>query len=840
MIINYITRTAITHIIRDIASNNGNEVFFNGKTDKNGKVHTVEAFAWGNDISVPAIIRELKPGDVVLHNHPSGGITPSDADIQIASIVSNRGAGFYIIDNAVKNLHIVVNPFTPVKRNLLDPDAIAQMLGLDSIIARTLPEYESRPCQIDMTQAVTNCFNNGTVGLIEAGTGTGKTLAYLIPAIHWALVNDERIVVSTNTINLQEQLILKDLPLLKRCMDKEFTAVLMKGRNNYCCLRKADAEEKDLGLFQDGAIADNDFNELITLIKWSKTTKDGSLSDLHFIPKTDVWDRLKCESDACTGVLCPFYEHCFLVFARREAALADILIINHHLLFADLSLRGSLGTLADIAVLPPYTRIIIDEAHNIEEAATDYFGSTVSHYGVKRLFGRLIHLTKKGERKGLLPSLLARLADVKEKPHRQKLHSLRLQVEQELITDIFDITELSDEAFDDCAVYLRKKSGESPDTNQYLFDERFAEDTEWTELILLKFQSLINRIQECKTKLFKLAEALGDLNLLLNLSLENRLIELSAYVRRIGETAETLNYLLFESDESVVKWIEFSEKRQAVSIRSAPISVGESLRKALFKPYDTVILTSATLTVAGTFNFIKSRLGIDQLEPSRLTEQSFPSPFDYYNNVLIGIPTDIYPPDHPLFISSVRPIIAKSLTITHGRAFVLFTSYSALKDAYNYCSAELAGTQIKLLKQGDDTRHSLINRFRRESGSVLFATSSFWEGVDVIGEALESIIIARLPFRVPTEPIEIARREAIDKAGGNSFFEYTVPHAVIKFKQGFGRLIRHKNDRGTLLVLDSRVITKSYGRTFLESLPKCKIVSGNSESVFKEFKKFYK
>lgn len=831
----YLTLQACRAAAQEIAGNDGNEIFLRGFTDDSGQVHEIKTLAWGNETTTPAILQQLAPGDVVIHNHPSGDLTPSDADIQIASIVGNQGVGFYIIDNTAKNLKIVVKRHVKPALQHVDPRDVSGRLDSGSAIAHGLPGYELRTGQIEMAVAATRSFNDGKISMIEAGTGTGKTLAYLIPAILWAHKNKERIVVSTNTINLQEQLVFKDIPLLKKSMDEEFTSVLVKGRANYCCLRKVDAEEKDLGLFKD----DEDYDELRTLIAWSKKTKDGSLSDLNFIPKYDVWDRLKCESDTCTGARCAFYEDCFLVSARREAARSDILIINHHMLFSDLSLRGSFGSLADIAVLPPYTRIIIDEAQHIEKVSTDYFGRQVSQWGIKRLFGRLMSLSKKGERKGLLPMALTKLRKVKEETHQKQLHSLVIRIEQEILSDITEITGYSDDIFSDIESFLQRKVYEHHDEKQFMLDERFFEDPDWTDLILVKIGGLITRMREFRKKLFNLVESLGKLTKLLKIDIENLFLELQAHLRRINDTADSFHYLLFETDEKVVKWIELTKKRKAIKICAAPIEVGESLINALFNPYGTVVLTSATLTVGGRFDFIKSRLGIDMLEQDRVIGHSFPSPFDFRKQALIGIPTNNYPPDHPQYFSIIRNLIAESLKISRGRAFVLFTSYQAMNEVFNFISVSFENTHINLLKQGMDTRHNLLNRFRREHAAALFATDSFWEGVDVMGEALESIIIARLPFRVPTDPIEIARRDAIDSAGGNSFLEYTVPTAVIKFKQGFGRLIRHKNDRGTILVLDNRIVTKSYGKVFLDSLPDCRIVADRDDVVFKAFREFY-
>ncbi|MCP4725251.1 MAG: DEAD/DEAH box helicase [bacterium] len=830
----YISPEFCEQIKEEIGANNGNEVFFHAKQDASSDISEVVPLAWGNETSTPAILQRLAPGDLVLHNHPSGNLTPSDPDVQIASILGNQGIGFFIIDNDAKNVNVIVNRFTRPEKEILSPDEISSMLDVDSEIARTLEGYEPRAGQMEMSAEVARSFNEGNVVMFEGGTGTGKTLAYLLPAIKWSLKNKERVLVSTKTINLQEQIIFKDIPFLRKVIDDEFMSVLVKGRGNYCCLRKADSEERDLGLFKD----DESIDELASLIKWTRQTKDGSLSDLNYIPRSDVWERIKCESDTCTGVRCAFYEDCFLVSARRNAARANIIIVNHHLLFSDLSLRGTLGSLADIAVLPPYTRVIIDEAHHIEDVSTDYFGAQVTQSGVKRLLGRLVSLSKKGERKGILPRTIKKIRNEEQKT-TDEVRSVTDIIERDLIIKKMELSEFAEDIFADISSYLKRKEDGNDDRKQYMFDNRFSEDEAWKSVITVKARGWIKKAEEYTVSLNSVVQDLTDIEESHKPGLENLIIELQSMVRRIAAAADSFHYLLFEEDGSVVKWLEFSEQGRSLKICSAPIDVGEYLVRSLFEPFDTVIMTSATLTVGGEFDFLRSRLGMDAVDNYRVRCMHFPSPFDFENQVLIGIPLNNFSPDQPKYISTTRKLITDSLRISNGRAFVLFTSYSAMNDAFGYAAEELYDMDIKLLKQGTDTRTALLNQFKRERAAALFATDSFWEGVDVIGDDLESIIIARLPFKVPTAPIEVARRQAIDAAGGNSFMDYTVPQAIIKFKQGFGRLIRHKNDRGTILVLDNRIVSKFYGKVFLESLPKCGMTIGRDDLVFKSFREFY-
>ncbi len=831
----YISSEPRDKIKAEIAENDGNEVFFKGKTDDSGIVTEVTALSWGNENSTPALLQDLAPGNVVIHNHPSGMLTPSNQDVQIASMLGNQGVGFYIVNNTAKELNVIVERHVFPDLHFIDTAKMASMLDEDSKISRELEDYEPRPGQMQMASAAARCFNDSLVAMIEGGTGTGKTLAYMLPAIEWAVTNKERILISTKTINLQEQLVGKDLPFLKKVAGHEFRTVLVKGRGNYCCLRKAESEARDLGFFKD----DDDFNEISSLIAWSKETGDGSLSDLSYIPKHEVWDRIKCESDTCTGVKCEFYEDCFLVSARREASRANILIVNHHLLFADLALRGSLGSLADIAVLPPYTRVIVDEAHHIEDVSTEYFGSQFTEMGTKRLFSKLASISKKGDRKGLLPRLSAKIRNLKKNKITEVLESIRDRIERDLIIQKMELVEFIADIFLDVKNVVNRIKDKFPDSNQFMLDHRFFEDDEWNNIVHVKAGNWINRIRDYTSVLNSITEDLKDLEELNKTGLENETIELDSMVRRLTGAADALNYLLYETDKTMVKWIEISDNNRSVKISSAPVEVGEYLVNSLFNPFDTVIMTSATLAVKDSFDFIKSRLGLEQLDQHRFYAEQFPSPFDFKNQVLIGVPINNHPPDHPGFLDSAKKLITDSINISQGKAFVLFTSYRSLQYAYDYASNTLNGTGIKLLKQGTDTRSTLIKQFKQEKAAALFATDSFWEGVDVIGDDLESIIIARLPFKVPTAPIEIARREAIENEGRNSFMEYTVPQAIIKFKQGFGRLIRHKNDRGTILVLDNRIISKFYGKMFLESLPDCGRIIGRADEVFQEFREFY-
>jgi len=809
-----------------------NEIFVIGHTDENNIITSVRVVAQGNESMTPAIINNVQNGDIVLHNHPSGNVEPSEPDINIASFLGNQGVGFYIVSNDLSKIRFVTENWKGSEKKPIDLKQIAGLLGEDGPIARNLPGYEFRPGQIEMAIEVGKAFNSEKIAVIEAGTGTGKTISYLIPALLWSIENKEKVLISTNTINLQEQLLKKDIPLLQEVLDLDFKAVLIKGRNNYLCLRKAKAEESDLKLGLD-----EDTHKISMLLQWAQRTSDGSLSDLNFIPGNDVWDRLKCESDTCMRVKCPFYKKCFLLKARREASQADLMIVNHHLLFADLSLRSNLNNFTDIAILPPYSHIIIDEAHHIEDVSTNYFGMRISKRALLRILNRLWFQKGKTEVKGLLFFLSKKLNNINDEA------VLEINRDIDLIADNKSVVVgIAGELFDEIAK-VTEKSRKNDYLEIKLRIKREIEDSEdWDFFIKPKSDEFINAIAKYRTDISKLLKKLQALNRRTNEKFDSILIELRAIIGRIDEFADSIHHFIFKPVDDDVRWIElrYYKKGHFVSLNTAPLKIDQILYQFLYKQFSTIVMASATLAVDNNFDYFTNRTGLSFLEPGRLVSRIFPSPFDFKSQVIIGIPLDIPLPNGEGFIESIESIIAESIRISRGRAFVLFTSYGLLNMLHRRVTLYPGNSHINILKQGDETRHNLLKNFKKDISSILFGTDSFWEGVDVSGEALESVIIVRLPFRVPTEPVYEARREELEREGRDSFMEYTVPQAVIKFKQGFGRLIRNKNDRGSILILDKRIQGKKYGAIFLNSLPDCRTVIGTKEAVFRELERFYK
>ncbi len=838
-------REEIDEIIR---GSSGNEVFFVGSLDENGIVYSVRIAARGNDYSVPAIVESAKSGEVVIHNHPSGNLTPSDEDIHMASIFGNCAVGFYIITNDASKAYVVVEPFVGDEQKKLDIEELKSLLIPDGEVAKTMgSQYEQRPEQLDMIEAVAFAFNEELISLIEAGTGTGKTLAYLIPAIRWSLLNGERIVVSTNTINLQEQLIGKDIPLVHSTLTQKFKYSLVKGMGNYLCLLRAET-------VTDGILdlaEDEEIEVLRSIVEWSKVTEDGSISDLNFSPPEDVWDKVAAESESCLRVRCPHYSKCFFYKARRELASSQILVVNHHLLFSDLSIKGA-SEESEAGILPAYKRVIFDEAHHLVDAATSHFGMRTTKYGIIRMLRRLKRRGKGGEMKGLI-FYTASLATKLTKYFRKGiLNTVLRRVEEILSPQIDKVEEHVRDAFD--ALYYFAipmiKEGNSEEINLRITDE-IRQSEEW-EGIDKKFSILRIKLKELHDEIKAFTDVLVDYEV--ETDVARVLVEFKGIANKLDFYSDVIRSFLNSEEDGYVRWIEGRIRRGEIisGIGLSPLDISPQLKEKLYSKCRTVVMTSATLAVKKSFSFLKSGLGLedrreirkaypeqDQGERSRISEIILSSPFNYKEQALLAIIKDIPEPVERGYSERLSPIILEAVKASHGNALILFTSYSLLDAVYSKIEGELGEIGIISLKQGSLPRARLLDRFRVEDNSVLFATDSFWEGVDVPGDALRMVIITRLPFRVPTEPIIEARVEHMEKQGINSFLEYTIPVAVLKFKQGFGRLIRTKTDRGAVLVLDKRIVSKHYGKFFLDSLPKCKKVVGTTEEVIKELELFF-
>ncbi|MBP8129367.1 MAG: DEAD/DEAH box helicase family protein [Candidatus Hydrogenedentes bacterium] len=834
-----ITPSAIDHMRDAIVETGGREVFFAGALDAAGRVCEVRVCARGNDDAVPALFEGLRVRDVVLHNHPSGNLEPSEADLDLASVYSVHGHGVLIVDNGLSRVYVVVEPFLPQQAERLDPEELARFFRPDGKLARTLPQFEVRPQQEEMMEAVAQAFNQDGIAAVEAPTGVGKTVAYLLPAALWAVRNKERVVVSTRTINLQEQIVYKDIPLLQQCLKETFTCCLVKGRGNYLCWRKLERLLSEASLFDDDRMRE----QVEAIAEWAEKTAEGDREDLPFVPERELWDRLCSESDTCAMGRCPDQQKCFVTRARRQVAKADILVVNHHMLFADLAIKRELGDFSALSVLPSYQRLIFDEAHSVEDSATEYMGVSAVRLGALATLSRFLR-TERGQERGLIPFL--RLKLVKDCPQLpvDAFEVIQDLIERQVLPEIALARETLNTAFDALRALAAAKCGEIGRDIKWRLKPNTLQDPDvravHADFVLPSVEAVTKLNQSCLA-LLRLLQAIPPDPESKGSPIEMEMLQLSAYAKRLERLALALAESTSEElAENTVRWIEIdAENPSFVKVARCPLEVGKPLADWLYSNLKTIVMTSATLTVRREFDYLFGRLGMDLVPRDRLNAVCLDTPFDFGEQALLGIFTGLVSPSERGFLDESVDAVREVLRITRGHAFVLFTSFYALDYTYRRLRDDLRASHITPLRQGEASRTQLLERFRSDTASVLFATDSFWEGVDVAGRALQCVILPRLPFRVPTEPILEARAEAIDDRGGNSFLSYSVPQAVIKFRQGFGRLIRRRTDRGAVVVLDSRIVTKFYGRIFVESLPGVRMVRGSRDEVLQELTEFF-
>jgi ATP-dependent DNA helicase DinG len=773
----------------------GNEVLFFGWTDDQQMIIHIEVVARGDEECVTVPLERTAIPDVIIHNHPTGALTPSNPDMRIAHFSAQRGVGFLIINNDLSDFYVVVEPVIKKRETKLDHAELNALISAGGVFSRTIPGFEERAGQQRMLESVCETFNENNIALIEAGTGIGKTLAYLIPSVEWSLKNRERVVISTNTINLQEQLLYKDIPDLKDALNEDFSYILMKGRGNYVCLSRVSEVQQDLFTLLD----EEEHDQFDRIKEWMNTTSDGSLSDLSFMPALSLWEKINSQSETCTGAGCAYFSRCFLNTVKRRAVSANIIITNHHYLLADASLIGSGNS-----ILPAYERLVIDEAHNLEDSATSFFTRKISLGSVLRLLNSLVVVKKK--KRGYLVFLMN-----KGLGEKTKISEMINEVSA-LRTLSFSLFEGIDEFVDSNSTRLHRDALINGNTVMELSDETRCFPG-WETLVV---SGLGTFYRGCE----RLIEHLSDLNSHIEEGVEEQTKkQLDGFISRIHEISHTIDIFFGDDTGEYIRWIE---KRKETAIVVSLVDVGSVLEELIFRRLKSGVFTSATLTVNNTFDFIQKRLCLHRA----VHKQRIRSSFDYEEQMAVLVPSDIPGPEAPGYEKMVVESIAKILEKTNGKAFVLFTSYRMLNTVHEGVKKHLEKRGLVLFKQGSDLRKNLFQNFKMNIHSVLFGTVSFWEGVDAPGETLECVIITKLPFKVPTEPVVRARVERIQKTGGNPFVEYILPLAVIKMKQGIGRLIRKKTDTGIVVILDSRVLKRNYGQVFINSLPGGRVLVG--------------
>jgi ATP-dependent DNA helicase DinG len=835
---------AAERIRSEIARANGREVCFLADVLPDRTVVNARAIARGNHAAVLAVARDVPEGGLMIHNHPSGRLEPSDADLAVAARVWEEGLGTAITDNEATGLYVVVEPPTPRERVPLDLDALAALVGPDGPLAARFDGYEDRPGQREMLRLVAERYNEDGIALVEAGTGTGKSLAYLVPAAAWALLNDERTVVSTATINLQEQLVGKDLPLVNDLVGGELTWALVKGRGNYVSIRRA-----HLAMATSGELFPDDrTQELEAIREWLSTTEDGSLADLSSPPSDEVWDEVRSDPDACLRARCPHFQQCFFQRSRRRAASARILVVNHHMLFTDVAVRAATGNWTQSAVLPPYSHVVLDEAHNVEDAATENLGAAVTRTGVRRMLARL---DRRG--RGVLNAVSEQLAG----KEGDTAIELRTRIEERARPGVDEVRSRARLFFEAIEPLVPGGSGESVAVRIGHGEGTIPEPDDRVE-VRERLDGLLGGLQRLATDLVELRRGIENDERLFD-GLEGRLLDLRSAERRLLAAEASLRLVLRpgERELSLVRWIETrgSGRRRSLVLAAAPVELGPTLRETVFSKMRSVALTSASLSTRGDFEFLKGRLGLEAsaLEamerPVEMVERIVPSPFDFRTQSLLVVPTDLPDPaggpgrggspGDDAFQRATADVLADLVARTDGGVFGLFTSYRALRVVAEHLRDRGLDRQWPLFVHGERPRALLLAEFVASGRGVLLGTSSFWEGVDVPGDPLRGLVIQKIPFRVPTEPVTAARVEALERRGGNAFYGYALPLAALRLKQGFGRLVRSRSDRGAVLLLDDRIVRKRYGRILRDSLPDVPIRKGPWEEVMGDIRRFY-
>ena len=848
--------------IRDeVARAGGREVSFLAEVTRDGVISNPRAVARGNRSAVLAVARDAAEGSVMIHNHPSGNLEPSDPDLAVAARIYEDGLGSAIVTNEADRIYVVVEPPEPRHVEPLKLDELSDMLAPEGPLS-ALPGYEDRRAQREMLRFVGARFNEGGVGLVEAGTGTGKSLAYLVPAARWATRNGERTVVSTNTINLQEQLVGKDLDIVGEVLGEKLKWALVKGRGNYISIRRAFlAAESAPNLFPDDRSA-----EIQALLDWIGQTEDGSRSDLPFVPSRDVWEEVRSETDACLRAKCPHFQQCHYQRARRAGASADLVVVNHALFFSDLAVRIATDNFRDSAVLPAYRRVVFDEAHHLEDAATARLGAEITRAG---MFTALSRLDRRG--KGILASIEAALAgdptSITARRLRERIGERarpRVLTLRAALNAFFDLIEPWTEArAEKGSLRLGRPSPDGgPPGPEPAAETGIGECLEGTLIAL----------GDLHRELGTLADQLGEQEDLQS-ALEGRLLDLRGSMTRLDNIGHGLRLCLLPGDEesALVRWLEMRRsgirRVRNLAFSAAPVELGPILAEHLFNNTETTVLTSATLATKHDFGYLKRRLGLGggglSADPAsgtttvrstaalqdpdaadlRLSEAVFPSPFDHSTQSLLAIPAGLPSPrgaeGASAYNEATARVVHELAEITGGGLFALFTSYAALRAVASELREWGAEGRWPLFVQGEADRTSLLRNFTASGSAILLGTSSFWEGVDVPGWPLRALVIQKLPFRVPTEPLTEARVEAMTERGENAFWGFMVPDAAMRLKQGVGRLIRSRTDRGAVVILDDRLLTKRYGRELVGALPPMPLVRGPWAEVKRSVAEFY-
>ncbi len=784
-----------------LEEHNNKSMIFKATFDEDEKIQKPFFLSLYKKKSFEETLTKVGKNEVVIRTTKPNQLYPSDMELELSEeLYTRRNIAYCLLSSDLDDFYFVQD----IDRIFLEEIDIENYFAKDGILAKEIKGFEYREEQEEMAQYIQDAINEDRKIIVEAGTGTGKTLAYLIPSIKWAVTNKKRVIIATNTINLQEQLLLKDIPLAKSIIKDEFSYVLVKGRNNYVCKRLFN--ELALGKSIDIETFSMEAREQIEyILKWGNKTKTGDKAELPFEVYPDVWELVQSTTELCLGKKCPYRKECFYMKTRMEKMEADILISNHHVFFADLNVRAETDFDSEYLILPRYDMVIFDEAHNVESVARSYFSVEVSKISFTRLLNRIYQKKNKKKKE---KSALIRVEDTVDEKNLEDSEQY-IYLLNTLKEEISILQNIGDEYFDEIRKIYEtnteapiKKSLNNFEMTKSRFLENLREKKDMFQSKLVNFLNLMmsfnNVIDEEKDKNPEV------------INFNNHLKMFKAYI-------DSFKFINSFEDDNYIYWLDINSKRTNVVLTATPLNIAQKLSTVLFDNLDRLVFASATIVVNGNFDYFKKSLGLDEED---CIEAIIKSPFDYDEQMSVYIPSDIQDSENiNAFVSDASKFILNILLKTNGKAFILFTSYTMLNQIYYSISKKLKDKGFEVFLHGDKPRSQIIKEFKEAENPILFGTTSFWEGVDVQGENLSNVIITKLPFLVPTDPVVSAISKKIEEDGGNSFMDFQLPEAIIKFKQGVGRLIRKKTDSGNIFILDNRILKKRYGSLFINALP---------------------
>ena len=784
-----------------LEEHNNKSMIFKATFDEDEKIQKPFFLSLYKKKSFEETLTKVGKNEVVIRTTKPNQLYPSDMELELSEeLYTRRNIAYCLLSSDLDDFYFVQD----IDRIFLEEIDIENYFAKDGILAKEIKGFEYREEQEEMAQYIQDAINEDRKIIVEAGTGTGKTLAYLIPSIKWAVTNKKKVIIATNTINLQEQLLLKDIPLAKSIIKDEFSYVLVKGRNNYVCKRLFN--ELVLGKSIDIETFSMEAREQIEyILKWGNKTKTGDKAELPFEVYPDVWELVQSTTELCLGKKCPYRKECFYMKTRMEKMEADILISNHHVFFADLNVRAETDFDSEYLILPRYDMVIFDEAHNIESVARSYFSVEVSKISFTRLLNRIYQKENRKKKENSALKKVEESIDEKYLEDSQQYLSLLKTLKEE----IFILQNISNEYFDEIRK-IYETNTEAPIrkslNNFEMTKSRFLDTLrEKKDIFQGKLADFLNLMMAFNNVIDEEKEKNPEV-----INFNNHLKMFKAYI-------DNFKFINGFEDDNYIYWLDINSKRTNVVLTATPLNIARKLSSVLFENLNRLVFASATIVANGNFDYFKESLGLDEED---CIESIIKSPFNYDKQMSVYIPTDIQNSENiNAFVTDASKFILDILLKTRGKAFILFTSYTMLNQIYYSISKKLINKGFEIFLHGDKPRSQLIKEFKEAKNPILFGTTSFWEGVDVQGENLSNVIITKLPFLVPTDPVVSAISKKIEEDGGNAFTDFQLPEAIIKFKQGVGRLIRKKTDSGNIFILDNRILKKSYGSLFINALP---------------------